>query len=59
MAQLGKLFSQTVCIALKLLLDIYPFAWHLHDVNVRMACKLHKWGKFDLSHSKVVVKTAT
>ena len=57
MAQLGKLFSQTVCMALKLLLDIYPLAWHVHDV--RMACKWHKWEKFNLSHSKVVVKTAT
>ena len=57
MAQLGKLFSQTVCMAPKLLLDIYPLAWHVHDV--RMACKWHKWEKFNLSHSKVVVKTAT
>ena len=32
-------------------------AWHVN--NVRIAWERHKWEKFELSHSKSVVKTAT
>ena len=57
MAYSGKRFSQSVCMAFKLLFDIEPFAWHENDV--RMACERRKWEKFEFSHLKGVVKTAT
>ena len=34
MFQSGKRFSPSVCLAFKLLFDIQPFAWNVHDVRM-------------------------
>ena len=48
MAKSGKRFSQSACMAFKLLFDIWPFAWHVNDV--RMAC-----GCISMKHSNCII----
>ena len=49
-------FSQSVCMAFKLLFDISPFTWHIHDTG--MECQRNKLETFELFHLKDV-KSAT